>query len=247
MTEYYQIDLPISKKKIYVRDWNVREDNSLAKKLQSIDKTKNDYIIQENKIIMEFVKEHLKSSEIFDTLNILDFRYIQIALHNGSKGNIKDFKFTCKNEDHEGKKCSAFDQYQDGRLDIVNDINFPENIKETQVEISEDLSVSLIPLPLVKEIEFIEKMLTDETYNLNDFKYDSVIASINTILYKGKILDKSFEERKEYIGDLKPKDLKSIVKQYNELNSDLIITKKNKCIKCGKESSISIGGFSFFI
>jgi len=245
---YYQIDLPISKKKIYVRDWNVREDNELAKELQSIDRSAKDCVIQENKVIMNFVKNHLKSPEIFDELNILDFRYIQIALHNGSKGNIKEIRFQCLNDNVDGKKCSAYEQTQENKLDIVNDIKFPSISKKEQIDISDKLIITIKNLPLVKQIEFIEKIFNDDKYKISDFKFDCIIASIDGIIESGQIKEMTFEEKKKYIGEeLKPKEMKLIVSAYNKINDDLEITKKNKCIKCGNETNISIGGFSFFI
>ncbi len=247
MDNFYQIELPISKKKIYVRDWTVKEDNDLALKIQTLDKTAKTHVIEQNKVIMQFVKEHLKNPEIFDTLNILDFRYIQIALHNGSKGNIIEYRYSCRNENHDGKRCSAYDQPQDGRLDIVNDIKFPENIKEIQVDATDELSVTMIPLPLVKEMEFIEKLITEDNYTTKMFKFNCLVASIKTVIERGNIKELSFEEKVEYFENLKPKELKPIAESYNKLNVDLEVTKKNRCAVCKNETPISIGGFNFFI
>ena len=63
---------------------------------------------------------------------------------------------------------------------------------------------------------------------------------------KPDLCDK-FEEKKDYILDnIKEKDLKKAIDRFNDINSNITVSKKNVCPICKNETNIRIKSLSFF-
>ena len=244
--DWYELELPVSKKKVMIKDWSFREDVELSKKIANIDRKDVKYTTNINAAFLDFIKAHVKEPNEVDLLCNADIYHIVIALVAASKGHIIDYLFKCTHTKEDGKKCQAYDQPQTGQLNILDDITYPEVNKDThQIVVNDKLSFVLKPMNVANEINLLSSY---EKFDMIDYKIDMIATVIHEIIQDGSVKSfGSFQEKKDYLLDnIKEKDIKVAIANFDKIKADIKITKKNQCPVCGNEVDIPLMSLDFF-
>lgn len=229
----YELELPLSKKKIKYRPFLVKEQKNLLMAMESGDAT----TIQHN--VREILDVCTLSKGIdIDELPILDVEYYFINLRAKSVGEVVESKYRCNNE-VEGVECGNI---MEANVDLT-DIK-PVFDKEVSPEIQlTDKIVLKMRYPqfgVIKDSINLEN-ITDVTFNM--------IANSIEYIYDGEQFHYAKETTKE--------DLIEFVEQLNQQQFEKIeaffeampkMTKKidMKCKKCGFHHEMEVEGLESF-
>jgi len=238
--EFYKLKLPDNGKEISIKDWTFKDEYDLQKRIAN-----NNDPFEETNICLDFIKEHVKEKDLFDSLSDVDIYKILFILRNNSKGNIIEYKFKCLNDkvkkDDELKKCTAYGQYQDSSIDIINDVKY--NVRTIKKLELDDMIINFKCLSFRKMIDIIKNV--DE---INKLKYNIILNCIDSVIIDGNIKNfNTIDEVNDFIENCKPKYVYSILDNYKKILSNMEITKKNICPVCKKETILKINDFSFFL
>jgi hypothetical protein len=132
-TPVYELELPISKKKIKFRPFLVKEQRNLLMAMEANDAE----TIQQN---IRQVLENCTISEInFDDLPIIDVEYYFLNLRARSVGEMVQNKYRCNNE-VDGVECGNIMEVEINVLDIQ--VEKDESIKD-EIKITDNITVKL--------------------------------------------------------------------------------------------------------
>jgi hypothetical protein len=231
----YEIELPLSKKKIRYRPFLVKEQRNLLMAMESSDSVS----------IQQSVRDILHNCTLtenvdIEKLPIIDVEYYFINLRAKSVGEIVQSRYKCNNE-VDDKECGNIMESEINLLDIK--VQSPEDISN-DIKLDNKLSIRL----KYPEFNVIESSL--EFDNINDVTFNMIAHSIEYI-YDG--------EQFYYANESTPKELLEFVEGMNQeqfakveeffnnlpkLKETLDIT----CSKCGFHHNIDVEGLeSFFV
>ena len=229
----YDLELPLSKKRIQFRPFLVKEQRNLLMAMESDEKDtieKNIKQVLTNCTITENVN--------IDELPIVDVEYYFLQLRARSVGEVVTNKYRCENE-VDGKVCG-------------NSMEVSLNLFEIKVEESEKLSdvIQLTPTVVIKlkypQFGVIEK--TNNVDNANDLAFNMIIDSIDSIFdgqqyYYAKETPR--QELVDFIEQLNAEQfgkIEDFFKNLPKLNKKIDCT----CSRCGFQHLIEVEGLENF-
>lgn len=232
-TPIYDIELPLSKKKIKFRPFYVKEQKNLLMAMESNDKDS----IENN------IKQILKNCTItkkieIEKLPVLDIEYYFLQLRARSVGEVVESRYRCDNV-VEGKTCGNVMETSINLLEIQLE-NFKDG--DDVIQLTDTISLKL----KYPEFSVIDKLkdLTSAT----DIAFNMIAQSIDYI-YDGEQFyyghETSQQELVEFIESLNQQQFSKI----EDFFSNMPKLKKNvqmKCSKCGFEHNIEIEGLESF-
>jgi hypothetical protein len=231
----YEIELPVSKKKIKYRPFLVKEQRNLLMAMES----------SEAQVIQQSVQDILHSCTLtegvdINKLPIIDVEYYFINLRAKSVGEIVESRYKCNNE-VDGKECGNIMQ---------KDINLTE-VKVTQekevppeIQLDDKISIKL----KYPEFSIVKDSLRYD--DINEVTFNMVASSIEYI-YDG--------EQFYYANEAQPGDLMKFVEGMNQSQFEKVEeffnnlpklkeTLEMDCSKCGYHHTIEAEGLeSFFV
>jgi hypothetical protein len=228
----YELELPLSKKKIKFRPFLVKEQKILLMAMEA----------KEAETVNVVVKDILDSCTLtegidIDKLPIIDVEYYFINLRAKSVGESIEARYRCNNE-VEGKTCG--------------------NIMETNVDLTK---IQPTNNELNPEIQLTDKIIVKMKYPefgvvKDSFKYDNIsdltfnmIASSIEYIYDGEQYYYAKEtqpgELVQWVEGLNQQQFSKIEEFYNNL-PELKEKINIKCTKCGYEHELEVEGLENF-
>jgi hypothetical protein len=228
----YELDLPLSKKKIKYRPFLVKEQKNLLMAMES--KDSNDI---HNAIKNVLINCTITDEIDFDKLPIIDVEYYFINLRAKSVGEVIETKYRCNNQVND-KNCGGTMEAEINLLDIK-----PEG-KEIDPEIKLDDRITVkFKYPefgIVKDSLSYESE-TEVTFNL--------VASSIEYIYDGEQFFYAHESTQEELVEFVESMNQSQFEKVEEFFSSMPKMKKTleiTCGKCGYEHKLEMEGLESF-
>jgi hypothetical protein len=235
-TPVYELELPLSKKRIKFRPFLVKEQRNLLMALEA-----NDSETVKTNIKNVLSNCTLSNDADIESLPVVDVEYYFLHLRARSVGEIVENSYKCNNEVELDKICGNIMDVKVNLLDIG--VDMPEGIQDT-IRITDKISIKL----KYPEFSVMEKINTDST--VEDFAFKLIADSIEYIhdgeqFYYAK--ESSPEELLEFVESLSQSQFDKLQEFFEKLPR--LKTKVDfKCGKCGYDHSIDVEGLeSFFV
>lgn len=236
----YDLELPLSKKKVRYRPFLVKEQRNLMMALESDD----------IKSIEGNIKQVLSNCTMvgdidFDKLPIVDVEYYFIQLRARSVGEVSENKYRCNNEitdkDGETKECGTINDVSVNLTDI--EVKRNDDIKDT-IQLTDTIMMKM----KYPNFNILQRMSATE--NVNDFAFEMIVDSIDYI-HDGEQFYHSHESTREELTDfvesLNTKQFSKLEEFFNNLPKLQKIV-EFKCKKCGFQHKLEIEGLeNFFV
>ena len=232
-TPVYDLELPLSKKKIRFRPFLVKEQKNLLMAMESGD----------SKSIEQNVKQVLNNCTVTENIDIeklpvLDVEYYFLNLRARSVGEIVENKYRCDNQ-VDGSACGNIMETSLNLLDIKI-----EGVKENDdvIQLTDTISIKL-KYPEFSVINKLSK-LTD----VSDIAFEMIADSVEYI-YDGEQFyyakETTTEELVEFIESLNQQQFAKIEDFFANLPK---LEKKieMKCSRCGFEHTLDVEGLESF-
>ena len=230
----YELDLPLSKKRVRFRPFLVKEQRNLLMAMEAEDKD----TIEKN--IKQILHNCTLTEDIhIDSLPIIDVEYYFLHLRARSVGEIVNNKYKCENEVAGGKICGNSMEANINLLEIKVDI--PEGIKD-EIKLTDKISIKL------KYPEYSVLENANQIENVTDMAFDMIVNSIEYIFdgeefYYAK--ETSKQELHEFINQLNQEQFTKIEEFFNNLPK-MSKTIDLTCGKCGFHHHIEVEGLEDF-
>lgn len=230
----FDLELPLSKKKIQFRPFLVKEQRNLLMAMESDDSAS----IEQN--IKQVLVNCTVSGDIdINKLPVLDVEYYFLNLRARSVGEIVENKYRCDNESQEGVKCGNIMDVQLNILDIK-----VENVKDNQdvIELNDKITIKL----RYPEFSVISRL--SALTNMNEVAFEMIADSIEYI-YDGEqfYYTKEIEHKEvvEFVESLNQQQFAKIEDFFANLPT---LSKKveMKCSRCGFNHTMNIEGLESF-
>lgn len=229
----YEIELPVSKKKIKYRPFLVKEQKNLLMAMESGDAG----TIQQN------VKDILYNCTVtegidIEKLPIIDVEYYFLQLRSKSIGEVVESRYRCNNV-VDGKECGNI---------MEKDINLNDIKVEMDDSVSPEIQLTDKVVIKMKYPEFgvVQDSLKYE--NINDVTFNMVAESIEYI-YDGEQFYYGHEaqpgEMLEFVEDMNQQQFTKVENFFNTLPR-LKQTIEIDCKKCGFHHKIDVEGLESF-
>jgi T4 bacteriophage base plate protein len=229
----YELELPLSKKKIQFRPFLVKEQKNLMMAMESDDKEtieRNIRQVLNNCTITENID--------IDKLPVIDIEYYFINLRARSVGEIVENKYVCTNEVND-KQCGNRMETSFNLLDIK--VEFSENNKEI-IQITDKISIKM----KYPEFSLVQKLKNKES--AVDVAFEVMMDSVEWI-FDGEqyyhAYETSREELLQFIESLNQEQFSKMEQFFENLprmNKKIEI----KCSSCGFHHSINMEGLESF-
>lgn len=228
----YEVELPISKKKVKFRPFTVKEQKILLMAVENDDSV----FSQDN--IKQLITNCSVSEINVEKLSIIDIEYFFIHLRARSVGEEIETKYRCEQELEDGSTC--------GNIMKVNYDLLSIKLEETEYK---DL-IQLTPKIGVKlnypSYSVVDKIKNSQT--LSELTFDFVISCMEYIYDQDTVYqteDYKKEELYEFLESLTIDQFKKIEDYFTRMPK---LRKKVdvKCSKCGFEHNIVIEGLENF-
>jgi hypothetical protein len=228
----YEIELPLSKKKIKYRPFLVKEQKNLLMAMEA----------KESESINNVIKDILNNCTLtegidIEKLPIIDVEYYFINLRAKSVGEIVETRYRCNNE-VDGKTCNNI---------METDVDLTK-ITPTTTEISPDVQLTDKIVVRMKYPEFGVVKDSLKYDNITELTFNMIASSIEYI-YDGEQFHYASEtqpgELVTWVEQLNQKQFSKIEEFYNnlpELKEKIEIT----CSKCGFKHEIEVQGLENF-
>jgi len=229
----FELILPVSKKKIKYRSFNVKEQRNLLIAMEAND----------NETIQQSIGDILHNCTLtegidIDTLPVIDVEYFFINLRARSVGDVVDARYKCNNT-VDGVECQNIMEYP---LDL-------NNIKvDCAEEVSPEIQLTNKFVLKLKHPDYASIKNVEQYDDVNQLTF-SVIANSVEYLYDGEQFYYSHEvdhkDMVEFIESLSSDQFKKIEHFFDNLpriHQDIVIT----CKKCGFVHTISVEGLENF-
>lgn len=231
----YELELPLSKKKIKYRPYLIKEQKSLMMAMESSDAT----TIQHN--VREILSVCTLSKDVdIDELPIVDIEYYFLQLRAKSVGEISETKYRCNNEIEEDKICG---NTMIAKMDITEiKPEFDEEPVDPEVQITDKIVVKMKypPFRLVKDSVELDD-ITEVTFHM--------IANSIEYVYDGEQFhyakEQTTDELVAFVEQLNQEQFEKIERFFNsipKLKKQLDMT----CSKCGFEHHLHVEGLESF-
>jgi T4 bacteriophage base plate protein len=236
----YDLELPLSKKKVRYRPFLVKEQRNLMMALESDD----------TKSIESNIKQVLNNCTIagdidLDKLPIVDVEYYFIHLRAKSVGEISENRYRCNNEvpDKDGgtKECGTINDVSVNLTDI--EVKKNDDIKDT-IQLTDTIMMKM----KYPNFNILQRMSATE--NVNDFAFEMIVDSIDYI-HDGEQFYHSHESTREELTDfvesLNTKQFSKLEEFFNNLPKLQKIVEFN-CKNCGFHHKLEVEGLeNFFV
>ena len=229
----YELELPLSKKKIKYRPYLVKEQKALMMALESSDaKT-----IQHN--VREILDVCTLSKDVdVDELPIVDIEYYFLQLRSKSVGEMSESKYRCNNE-VEDKVCGNI---MEAKIDLTEIKPVQEEYVDPEIQLTDKIIVKMKypPFKLIKDSIEMED-ITEVTFNM--------LAQSIEYVYDGDQFhyakEASVEELVDFIEQLNQEQFEKLEKFFNSIPK---LSKKidMKCSRCGFEHHLDVEGLESF-
>lgn len=229
----YELELPLSKKKIKYRPYLVKEQKALMMALESSDaKT-----IQHN--VREILTVCTLSKDVdIDELPIVDIEYYFLQLRAKSVSEISESKYRCNNE-VEDKVCGNI---MEAKIDLTEIQPVQEEYVDPEIQLTEKITVKMKypPFKLIKDSVDMDD-ITEVTFNM--------LAQSIEYVYDGEQFHYAKEvpvqELVEFIEQLNQEQFEKLEKFFNSIPK---LSKKidMTCSKCGFEHHLDVEGLESF-
>ena len=228
----YNIELPVSKKKIKFRPFLVKEQRNLMMAMEAND----------SESVHNAIRDILNNCTLvdidIDNLPIIDIEYYFLQLRAKSVGEVVETRYRCNNE-VDGKECGNI---------------METNIDLNQIKVQQDEDVS-------PEIQLTDKMIVKFKYpqfgmvkssikydDLADLTFSLIAQSIEWVFdgeqyYYGK--EQTEQELLEFVESLNQEQFDKVEKFFENLPK-LEHNFQLKCKKCGFEHGIHVEGLENF-
>ena len=229
----YEIELPVSKKKIKYRPFLVKEQRNLLMAMES----------NEANSIQLAVKDILNNCTLTENIDIeklpiIDVEYYFINLRAKSVGEVVESKYKCNNE-VEGKECGNIMESEVNLLDIKVKQN--EEISP-EIQLDDKITIKL----KYPEFNIVEDSLKYD--DINQVTFNMIAKSIEYI-YDGQQFYYGHEAQPdEMIAFVEGMNQQQFAKVENFFNNlpKLKETIDITCKKCGFEHHIEVEGLESF-
>ena len=231
----YELELPLSGKKIKYRPFLVKEQKNLMMAMESGDAETIQYNVRE---ILNVCT--LTPGVDIDELPILDIEYYFINLRGKSVGEVVESKYRCNN-DVNGQECGNI---MDAKVDLTDIKPEWEEKVDPEIQLTDTIIVKMrYPrFGIIKDSVNMDN-ITDVTFNM--------IASSIEYIYDGEQFyyakETTKEELLEFIEQLNQTQFEKIEKFFANLPK----MKKNiemVCSKCGFHHKMEVEGLeNFFV
>jgi hypothetical protein len=231
----YQIELPVSKKKIKYRPFLVKEQRNLLMSMESGDAS----TIQQS--VSDILNNCTLTENIdIDKLPIIDVEYYFINLRAKSVGEVVESRYKCNNE-IDGKECGNVMEANINLLDIK-----VTQEKEVSPEIQMDDKITI-------KLKYPEFHIVKDSVNfesINEVTFNMIAESIEYI-YDGEQFYYAHEsqpgELLEFVEGMNQEQFSRVEEFFNNLPK-LKETIEIDCSKCGFHHKIDAEGLeSFFV
>lgn len=238
----YDLELPLSKKKIRFRPFLVKEQKNLLMAMES-----NDSDSIEKNIKQVLTNCTLTDKFDVDSLPVLDIEYYFLNLRARSVSEVVENKYRCDNqittEAGEVKSCGNIMESSLNILDIRVEFS-----KENQdiIQLTPTISVKLkypqfSVLKKLKDLNSASDIAIQMIADSIDYIYDS---SVEQFYYSNETTN---EELIEFIGSLSQQQF-SLIEEFFANMPKMEKKVEMKCSKCGFEHSIDVEGLeNFFV
>jgi hypothetical protein len=237
----YELDLPLSKKKVKFRPFLVKEEKILLMAMES--ETDESTLLA----IKQIIGNCCLSDDIdIETLPITDLEYFFLNLRARSIGETVDLQYKCNNklkdENGEEKDCGSIVKLEVNVLDIKPEVS--EN-HSTKIALTSTMGV-VMKYPSFKIVEDISKVEGGEIEKLMAILLNCIesVYTEDSIFYAKDI---SKEELGEFVENL-TRDQFAKVQQFFDTMPKIKKELDFTCKKCGYHENIAIEGLqSFFV
>lgn len=229
----YELELPLSKKKIKYRPYLVKEQKALMMALESSDaKT-----IQHN--VREILTVCTLSKDVdIDELPIVDIEYYFLQLRAKSVSEISESKYRCNNE-VDDKVCGNI---MEAKIDLTEIQPVQEEYVDPEIKLTDTITIKMKypPFKLVKDSIDMDN-ITEVTFNM--------LAQSIEYVYDGEQFHYAKEvpvqELVEFIEQLNQEQFEKLEKFFNSIPK---LSKKIDmiCSKCGFEHHLDVEGLESF-
>jgi len=232
-TPVYDLELPLSKKKIRFRPFLVKEQRNLMMAMESDDKE----TIERN-IRQVLHNCTLTEDLVIDKLPIIDVEFYFINLRARSVGEVVQNRYRCENEVEE-KVCGNLMDVELNVLEIQPDMT---NVVDDVIQLNDKISVKL------KYPEFSVLERANKFESVTDMAFDMIAESVEYIFDGEQYYYASESEPDEIIEFIESLNQDQFNKIENFFNN---LPKLNKsievdCKKCGFHHTIHVEGLDSF-
>lgn len=229
----YEIELPVSKKKIKYRPFLVKEQKNLLMALES----------NESSTIQQNVRDILNNCTLteginIDKLPIIDVEYYFINLRSKSVGEIVETRYRCNNEVEE-KNCGNI---MEASVNLQNIKPYSEEEVSPEIELTDKVMIKMKypEFGIIKDSVNMDD-ITEVTFNL--------IAESIEYIYDGDQFYYAHEaepgEMLEFVEGLNQAQFEKVEHFFNNLPK-LKETVEMTCSKCGFHHTIDVEGLENF-
>jgi hypothetical protein len=229
----YELELPLSKKKIKYRPFLVKEQKSLLMAMESGDSASIQHTVSE-------IIQVCTLSEDFDMnkLPILDIEYYFLNLRAKSVGEISESKYRCNNE-VDGVVCNNTMESKIGLTDIKPHTDV---LVDPEIQLSDKISVKM------KYPEFGIMRDSIELTNVTELAF-KLIANCVEYIYDGEQFyyshETTQEELQQFVESLNQEQFEKLENYFNNLPR-LKHKVEMKCSKCGFDHAFDVEGLESF-
>ena len=229
----YEIELPVSKKKIKYRPFLVKEQKNLLMALES----------NESSTIQQNVRDILNNCTLteginIDKLPIIDVEYYFINLRSKSVGEIVETRYRCNNEVEE-KNCGNI---MEASVNLQNIKPYSEEEVSPEIELTDKIMIKMKypEFGIIKDSVNMDD-ITEVTFNL--------IAESIEYIFDGDQFYYAHEaepgEMLEFVEGLNQAQFEKVEHFFNNLPK-LKETVEMTCSKCGFHHTIDVEGLENF-
>jgi len=229
----YEIELPLSKKKIKYRPFLVKEQRNLLMAIES----------NETSTIHQNVKDILYNCTLtegvdIDKLPIIDVEFYFINLRAKSVGEVIESKYKCNNE-VDGKICGNLMEKELNLLDVVIQ---KDDAVSPEIQLTDTISIKL----KYPEFSIVQDSIQYE--NITETTFNMIAQSIEYI-YDGDQFYYGSEsqpgEMLEFVEGMNQSQFSKVEEFFNTLPK-LKETIEMDCSKCGFHHKIEVEGLESF-
>lgn len=229
----YEIELPVSKKKIKYRPFLVKEQKNLLMALES----------NESSTIQQNVRDILNNCTLteginIDKLPIIDVEYYFINLRSKSVGEIVETRYRCNNEVEE-KNCGNI---MEASVNLQNIKPYSEEEVSPEIQLTDKIMIKMKypEFGIIKDSVNMDD-ITEVTFNL--------IAESIEYIFDGDQFYYAHEaepgEMLEFVEGLNQAQFEKVEHFFNNLPK-LKETVEMTCSKCGFHHTIDVEGLENF-
>lgn len=232
-TPIYDLELPLSKKKIKFRPFLVKEQRNLFMALESGEKDtieKNIQQVLHNCTLTKNVK--------INDLPVLDIEYYFLNLRARSVGEVVENKYRCDNT-VDDKTCGNIMETSLNLLDLK--VDKPKNINDT-IMLTDKISIKL-RYPKFSVLNRLSNLNTE-----SEIAFEMIADSVEYISDEDQVYyskEVTREEIVEFIESLSQQQFAKIEEFFANMPK-LQKTIHMKCSKCGFEHNIDVEGLESF-